>query len=65
MDSPPRINFAGGGLTLIGLERILRLLDDHGTVLIENVAPGSVNLMQIGAALAWESLSDIDGHEYE
>lgn len=49
----PRLNFNGSALSLSGLGRILEMLNASGSIDVRGIAPGSVNLLELGAALRW------------
>lgn len=48
----PTINFNGSPLTLSGLSKILTMLNESGDIRIQGISPGSVNLLELGAALS-------------
>ncbi len=48
----PRIDFNNSQLTLHGLSLILTKLNESGAIDVRQVVPGSVNLLELGSALA-------------
>lgn len=48
----PRVDFNSSALSLSGLSLILSKLNESGALDVRGIAPGTVNLLEIGAALS-------------
>jgi hypothetical protein len=51
-DPIPMLNFAGSGMTLSHLSKILAEIDRAGCVTVIGISPRSSNLLELGAELA-------------